>query len=230
MKKFSFSIIASIVSLVVFSFVLSSVADAAVRVRGYYRKDGTYVQPYYRSNPDGNPFNNWSFPGNTNPYTGKTATGDPNTYLKNYYNTYSSVNPYSIYNYQLPTPTPQPTVKAPANAYVYGSWWFCNSGYEKVGNSCEKIIAPANSTIYYGLWFCNSGYKQVGNSCEKIIVPANAYVMGSLWFCNYGYNEVNGACEKIIVPVNAIAVGGTWQCNSGYKQVGNSCENISQNK
>lgn len=40
-------------------------ADAQVRVRGYFRKDGTYVQPHYRSAPDGNPYNNWSFPGNT---------------------------------------------------------------------------------------------------------------------------------------------------------------------
>jgi len=57
-----------------------------VRVRGYYRKNGTYVAPHYRSNPDGNPYNNWSYPGNTNPYTGKVASGNPSTYLDNYYN------------------------------------------------------------------------------------------------------------------------------------------------
>lgn len=56
-------------------------------MNSYYRKDGTYVQPHYRSNPDGNPYNNWSYPGNTNPYTGKTASGDPITYLRNYYGT-----------------------------------------------------------------------------------------------------------------------------------------------
>lgn len=55
-----------------------------VYVNGYYRKDGTYVQPHYRSAPDGNPYNNYSFPGNVNPYTGERATGNPNTYLKNY--------------------------------------------------------------------------------------------------------------------------------------------------
>lgn len=63
---------------------LSTVAQ--VHVRGYYRKDGTYVQPHMRSSPDGNPYNNYSFPGNTNPYTGKVATGNPETYLDNYYN------------------------------------------------------------------------------------------------------------------------------------------------
>lgn len=60
-------------------------ADAQVRVRGYFRRDGTYVQPHMRSAPDGNPYNNWSFPGNVNPYTGETAKADPETYLRNYY-------------------------------------------------------------------------------------------------------------------------------------------------
>ena len=69
-----------------FIFIIISVnAFAQVKVRGYYRSNGTYVQPHYRSNPDGNPYNNWSFPGNTNPYTGKVATGNPSTYLKNYF-------------------------------------------------------------------------------------------------------------------------------------------------
>ena len=37
-----------------------------------------------RSSPDKSPYNNYSFPGNTNPYTGKVATGNPETYLGNY--------------------------------------------------------------------------------------------------------------------------------------------------
>jgi uncharacterized protein YraI len=65
-------------------FVIAQVFGQ-VRVKGYYRKDGTYVQPHVRSNPDGNPYNNWSYPGNLNPYTGKIAPGDPSTYLDNYY-------------------------------------------------------------------------------------------------------------------------------------------------
>lgn len=35
------------------AWVLSSDAIAQVRVRGYHRKDGTYVRPHYRSAPDG---------------------------------------------------------------------------------------------------------------------------------------------------------------------------------
>jgi hypothetical protein len=54
-------------------------------VHGYYRSNGTYVQPYFRSDPDGNPYNNYSYPGNLNPYTGQVAPGNPDTYLRNYY-------------------------------------------------------------------------------------------------------------------------------------------------
>ena len=36
-------------------------ADAYVRVKGYYRKDGTYVQPYVRSNPNGLKYDNYSW-------------------------------------------------------------------------------------------------------------------------------------------------------------------------
>lgn len=46
----------------------------SVSVRGYYRKDGTYVRPHMRSSPDGNFWNNWSTKGNVNPYTGEMGT------------------------------------------------------------------------------------------------------------------------------------------------------------
>lgn len=47
-----------------------STASADVHVRGHQRSNGTYVRDHYRSDPDGNPNNNWSHSGNTNPYTG----------------------------------------------------------------------------------------------------------------------------------------------------------------
>jgi len=42
-----------------------------VYVRGYYRWDGTYVRPHYRTQPDGIFWNNWSSWGNINPFTGE---------------------------------------------------------------------------------------------------------------------------------------------------------------
>ena len=58
-------------------FLTSYDSIAATRVRGYFRKDGTYVAPHYRSAPDGNFWNNWSTKGNVNPYTGKPGTKVP---------------------------------------------------------------------------------------------------------------------------------------------------------
>ena len=60
-----------------------------VYVRGYYRSDGTYVRPHYRTVPDGNPLNNYSTPGNYNPNTGRVTRGNLNTY-QNRYNTRQS--------------------------------------------------------------------------------------------------------------------------------------------
>ena len=49
-------------------------AMADVHVRGYYRSNGAYVAPHYRSDPDGSRANNWSTYGNVNPYTGRRGT------------------------------------------------------------------------------------------------------------------------------------------------------------
>lgn len=93
------------IPLLVMALILGwlSVAQAQVWVDPYNRKDGTQVQGHYRSNPDGNPYNNYSFPGNTNPYTGKQATGGPNRYLEqqNRNNSGSNgQNPYQFNPYQ----------------------------------------------------------------------------------------------------------------------------------
>jgi len=69
-------------------------AQADVSVRGYYRKDGTYVRPHMRSDPDGNFNNNWSTKGNINPYTGeegtKTSPSDSGSYDSSYDSNYDS--------------------------------------------------------------------------------------------------------------------------------------------
>ena len=46
-------------------------AYADVYVKGHYRSNGTYVDPYYRTSPNNSTYDNWSSYGNTNPYTGQ---------------------------------------------------------------------------------------------------------------------------------------------------------------
>jgi hypothetical protein len=76
-----------------------------VSVRGYMRRDGTYVQPHMRSAPDGTKLNNWSHSGNVNPYTGKVGTN--NDYSPNYvgYRSggYVYTTPAHTYQTQLPS-------------------------------------------------------------------------------------------------------------------------------
>ena len=76
------------------------VAHPQVLVDPYLRKDGVYVDGQYRSNTEGNPYNNWSYPGNVNPYTGKQATADPNRYSEQYQKR-NEQNQYQFNPYQF---------------------------------------------------------------------------------------------------------------------------------
>jgi len=106
-----------------------------VKVRGYYRKDGTYVQPHYRSAPNSNMRDNWSYKGNTNPYTGKEGT---NYYRNNPTSEYYNKPSYKAPSYdwspsykQSPEPykpykTPSyetPSYKVPSNPFSTYEWW-----------------------------------------------------------------------------------------------------------
>lgn len=77
MKKLSFLVL----SIFVLFFATSVEAGghrggyhSSSHVNGYYRSNGSYVSPHYRSGRDGYHNNNWSVQGNVNPYTGKPGT------------------------------------------------------------------------------------------------------------------------------------------------------------
>lgn len=64
--------IATITSLSLLAGLITSLGSTArvmaqVSVGGYYRANGTYVQPHQRTAPDGIRSNNYSYPGNNNP-------------------------------------------------------------------------------------------------------------------------------------------------------------------
>lgn len=62
--------------LAILALLISSISQAEY-VQGHYTQSGTYVQGYYRSEADSNPYNNYSARGNTNPYTGSQGTVNP---------------------------------------------------------------------------------------------------------------------------------------------------------
>lgn len=65
--------------------LISMAASADEYVNGYTRSNGTYVQGYYRSSPNGTVQDNYSYKGNSNPYTGQSGT--------NYYR-HDTTSPY----------------------------------------------------------------------------------------------------------------------------------------
>ena len=72
-------LILSLITIITMGF-FSTLAEAkgsrgsSHSVRGYVKKNGTYVQPYRATNPNGTKRDNWSTSGNVNPYTGKPGT------------------------------------------------------------------------------------------------------------------------------------------------------------
>jgi hypothetical protein len=78
---------------------ISSIAMADVHVRGHYRSNGTYVQPHYRSSPNGTTLDNYSTKGNVNPYTGQAGTVDPYKIDATPYSL-PAIQPIDSYQYQ----------------------------------------------------------------------------------------------------------------------------------
>lgn len=86
--------------LILMGTALAMVASAACaqgtnHVRGYIKRDGTYVAPHVRTNPNNTRLDNYSTAPNYNPYTGQQGTQ----------------NPY-------PTPTYQPYTPQPIRPYT----------------------------------------------------------------------------------------------------------------
>lgn len=214
------------VRLMLFSFFTFIItipqAVFAVYVNGYYRSNGTWVNGYERTSPDGNPYNNYSFPGNYNPNTGEITGGNADTYLNNYYNRssgsdyssyyggydsgYSSPS-YNSYNSSYPT-----TPTCPLNSYYDGiSSCKCNYGYIASGSSCVS----ANSLCYDQLGY-NSSYDSLSNSCKC----SYGYVIGSTGKCMSG----NSYCSnKLGIMSEYNNSTKQCQCLIGYEFDGFAC-------
>lgn len=72
-----------LILILIFLLANVTIAIADTYVRGYTRRDGTYVNGYYRSSPNHTRLDNYSTRGNYNPYTGRPGTINP-------YNQYGS--------------------------------------------------------------------------------------------------------------------------------------------
>ncbi len=174
-----------------------SQAEAVVSVKGYYRKDGTYVAPHYRSDPDGIKTNNWSYPGNTNPYTGKTAGGSVGSYTPSYSNYYA----------------PTYISSCPANSYSSGSSCICNFGYVVSGSSCVSANSLCQTQI--GIM---SSYDSLSGDCKCDY----GYAIGTSGNCEYKSTyqspSYSSTYSDTSCPVNSSknSIGGC-SCDFNYK-------------
>ena len=89
-----------------------------VHVNGYFRSNGTYVQPHYRSAPDHDFYNNWSTKGNTNPYTGKIGTKEYPTASYSYQHPSTATNTLSGSSTILKN-SPSQRSLSPSKQYIY---------------------------------------------------------------------------------------------------------------
>lgn len=64
-------------AFVLIAALMAAPLSAQTQVQGHWRKDGTYVQPHTRSNPNNSTYDNWSSKPNYNPYTGQQGTQNP---------------------------------------------------------------------------------------------------------------------------------------------------------
>ncbi len=214
MKKFALFIVSASILLI------PSFSVHAGYVHGYTRSNGTYVQGYYRTTADGNPYNNYSFPGNYNPNTGKITGGSASTYLNNYYkssSTYSpSYSPSSVDTYSYPT-----TPSCPLNSYANGTTCKCIYGYVSNGTSCVS----GNSLCYTQTGIMSS-YDVATNSCKCM----SGYAIGVSGQCEYqsaySYTSSSSGLSNSNCPAHSsqsVTDSNKCSCNAGYQP--NSAKN-----
>jgi len=178
-----------LLGLLFVALILPASSAQAVYVHGYYRSNGTYVNGYNRTAPDGNPYNNYSYPGNYNPNTGSITGGSAATYLNNYYNSSSGSGSGSSY---INTYTPPVTPTCPANSYYDGiSSCKCNSGYLVSGSSCVYASTVCAAQIGY-----SSRYDSLSNTCK----------------CNYGYSIGSSGLCTLDQPTTSYYQTPTTSC------------------
>lgn len=134
-----------------------------VSVRGYYRRDGTYVAPHKRTAADGNFYNNWSTYGNVNPYTGKPGTKrqppagygedvwvdgyyrSDGTYVRGHYRSAPDGDPSNNYSYESGTST------------------YTSSSYEEADRRLRQNAAAQLRELGYDVNWQNHSYYQLAD-------------------------------------------------------------------
>lgn len=141
-------------------------AFAQVSVKGYYRKNGTYVKPHQRTRPNNTITDNYSYKGNVNPFTGVVGTK-------------SEENPSSH------TFTPYAGAKTPE---------YNNSGQRVYNKTPVSYTAKTNTLSQFYTTYISSGTKErVFLEANKIVEVVGNTDNG---FLLVKYDNVEGFIRK----------------------------------
>ncbi|MDM1524287.1 MULTISPECIES: SH3 domain-containing protein [Weeksellaceae] len=84
--------------LLIFFLITPIYIFSQVNVKGYYRKDGTYVRPHVRTYPNNTVTDNYSYPGNYNPNLEYNKPNYNSNYNNSRLNSSSNNSNYNNYN------------------------------------------------------------------------------------------------------------------------------------
>jgi hypothetical protein len=111
--------------IVIFSMFFLQPSFAQVSVRGYFRKNGTYVAPHQRTRPNSTVTDNYSYKDNVNPHTGKVGARTYTQPVKKMVYKYIGNKPLMVYyDNEIKSPkryyegTKTPLVKNKKPSYV----------------------------------------------------------------------------------------------------------------
>jgi hypothetical protein len=111
----------------IFSVLNSLSAQNTIYVQGHTKKNGTYVQPYYKTSPNATKLDNFSTKPNLNPYTGKTGT--------------IVVPESNLFS--------QPNISVPnSSSYEYEDVATQCLGTTRSGNQCRRMTKNASGYCY----------------------------------------------------------------------------------
>jgi hypothetical protein len=123
MKKYIIGGLFSLAILFGLSFFGNTV-EAYTSVKGYYRSNGTYVQPYVRSSPNALKYDNYNYSGSgslyNKSYYSPSKGYSSSWYTPSYYTDSSYYSGKSLYNYNSYT---SPSYSYPSYKSSYNSYF-----------------------------------------------------------------------------------------------------------
>ncbi|MES2023906.1 MAG: hypothetical protein V4439_04445 [Patescibacteria group bacterium] len=162
--------------------VITFQASSQVYVEGYYRKNGTYVAPHYRSSPNSTKNDNYSTKGNYNPYTGKPGTKNGDYYTPSYSNSsnnssYSNWSSYTVDDYYLKVDLPYGSLDNNGHqiSFIYKKVESPKVGtYEASLSDADGDLYEIKGTNYYVKFRGYFGYAGYGS--EGVLEISSAYL------------------------------------------------------